>query len=163
NREATLPEIAKESGFPPERVRALLELVEDPVSLETPVGDGESLYGDLIEDTHSDRPDDATAVNLRTAELFTALGRLSPRRRLELRLGYALTPTPSLLRERPERYLLEATDLVLVEVPFLGPPHGLPAVAEHIESAGLVPLIAHPERTEAVRSDPALPARLLER
>src|SRR5436190_199240 len=49
NREATLLEVAKESGFPPERVRALLELVEDPVSLETPVGDGESLYGALRE------------------------------------------------------------------------------------------------------------------
>ena len=55
NREPLLPEIAKESGFPLERVRTLLELVEDPVSLETPVGDGESLYGDLIEDTE-DRP-----------------------------------------------------------------------------------------------------------
>jgi RNA polymerase primary sigma factor len=81
NREATLPEIAKESGFPPERVRTLLELVEDPVSLETPVGDGESLYGDLIEDTHSDRPDDATAVLLRSAELSNALLRLAPRMR----------------------------------------------------------------------------------
>jgi len=81
NREATLPEIAKESGFPPERIRTLLELVEDPVSLETPVGDGESLYGDLIEDTHSDRPDDATAVLLRSAELSNALLRLAPRMR----------------------------------------------------------------------------------
>src|SRR5439155_222235 len=62
NREALLPEIAKESGFPPERVRTLLELIEDPVSLETPVGDGESLYGDLIEDTNSARPDAATAL-----------------------------------------------------------------------------------------------------
>src|SRR5437764_136500 len=69
NREPLLPEIAKESGFPPERVRTLLELIEDPVSLETPVGDGESLYGDLIEDTNSARPDAATAVNLRSAEL----------------------------------------------------------------------------------------------
>jgi RNA polymerase primary sigma factor len=51
NREPLLPEIAKESGFPVERVRTLLELIEDPVSLETPVGDGESMYGDLIEDT----------------------------------------------------------------------------------------------------------------
>jgi len=95
NREATLPEIAKESGFPPERVRALLELVEDPVSLETPVGDGESLYGDLIEDTHSDRPDDATAVNLRSAELFTALGRLSPRMRHVLCRRFGLDGEPS--------------------------------------------------------------------
>jgi RNA polymerase primary sigma factor len=81
NREPLLPEIAKESGFPIERVRTLLELVEDPVSLETPVGDGESLYGDLIEDTNSDRPDDATAVVLRSAELSDALLRLSPRMR----------------------------------------------------------------------------------
>ena len=61
NREPLLPEIAKESGFPIERVRTLLELVEDPVSLETPVGDGESLYGDLIEDLKTDRPDTVTA------------------------------------------------------------------------------------------------------
>ena len=81
NREPLLPEIAKESGFPVERVRTLLELVEDPVSLETPVGDGESLYGDLIEDTNSDRPDDATAEVLRSAELSDALLRLSPRMR----------------------------------------------------------------------------------
>jgi RNA polymerase primary sigma factor len=81
NREPLLPEIAKESGFPPERVRTLLELVEDPVSLETPVGDGESLYGDLIEDTKSDRPDTATADHLRSAELAQALQRLTPRMR----------------------------------------------------------------------------------
>src|SRR4029077_20988092 len=81
NREPLLPEIAKESGFPPERVRTLLELVEDPVSLETPVGDGESLYGDLIEDTKSDRPDTATADHLRSAELADAMLRLTPRMR----------------------------------------------------------------------------------
>ena len=73
NREPLLPEIAKESGFPVERVRTLLELVEDPVSLETPVGDGESLYGDLIEDTKTERPDTATAEHLRSAELSKAL------------------------------------------------------------------------------------------
>ena len=59
-------EIANESGFTPERVQELLELVEDPVSLETPVGDGESLYGDLIEDTKTGRPDAETADRLRS-------------------------------------------------------------------------------------------------
>src|SRR5918911_5411921 len=78
NREPLLEEIAKESGFTPERVNELLDLVEDPVSLETPVGDGESLYGDLIEDTKTDRPDAATALNLRSRELSDALLRLSP-------------------------------------------------------------------------------------
>src|SRR5437763_9083740 len=75
NRDPTLPELAKESGFPERRVGELLDLVEDPVSLETPVGDGESLYADLIEDVHSDQPEASTAKRLRSAELATALER----------------------------------------------------------------------------------------
>jgi RNA polymerase primary sigma factor len=94
NREPLLPEIAKESGFPPERVRTLLELVEDPVSLETPVGDGESLYGDLIEDTKSDRPDKATSDNLRSAELGVALQRLAPRMRHVVSRRFGLDGEP---------------------------------------------------------------------
>jgi RNA polymerase primary sigma factor len=90
NRDPLIPEIAKESGFPPERVRELLELVQDPVSLETPVGDGESLYGDLIEDTTSDRPDAATAKALRSRELAGALARLNPRMRRVLTLRFGL-------------------------------------------------------------------------
>jgi RNA polymerase primary sigma factor len=79
NREPTLEELSKESGFPPERVRDLLELVEEPISLETPVGDGESLYGDLIEDTSMEQPDAATALELRHEELLGALGCLDGR------------------------------------------------------------------------------------
>src|SRR5207253_1498340 len=79
NREPTLPELAKEAGQTEERVKDLLELVEDPVSLETPVGDGDSNYGDLIEDIHSDQPADATARRLRSKELAFALTRLNPR------------------------------------------------------------------------------------
>jgi protein-tyrosine phosphatase len=82
---------------------------------------------------------------------------------LELRLGYELTPAPPLLHEDPARYALEGTDVVLVEVPFSGPSDGLWALAEHIEAAGFVPLIAHPERTEAVRARPALADELAER
>jgi RNA polymerase primary sigma factor len=91
NREPTTEELAHESGFPEKRVNELLDLVEDTVSLETPVGDGESLYGDLIEDTKSDRPEAATSVNLRRVELAQALGHLNPRMRhvLELRFGLA--------------------------------------------------------------------------
>src|SRR4051795_9463848 len=57
NREPGIDEIAKESGFPEERVRELFDLVEDPVSLETPVGDGESMVADMIEDEKSESPD----------------------------------------------------------------------------------------------------------
>ena len=85
-----LEEIAKESGFTPERVTELLELVEDPVSLETPVGDGESMYGDLIEDTKVDRPDVTTADNLRSVELADALQVLNPRMRLVLARRFGL-------------------------------------------------------------------------
>jgi RNA polymerase primary sigma factor len=94
NREPLLPEIAKESGFPIERVKTLLELVEDPVSLETPVGDGESLYGDLIEDTKTDRPDIVTANHLRSAELGQALQRLAPRMRHVLTRRFGLDGEP---------------------------------------------------------------------
>ena len=91
NRDPTIEEVATESGFPARRVEELLELVEDPVSLETPVGDGESLYADLIEDVHSDQPDESTAKRLRSAELASALEHLNPRmqRVLSLRFGLA--------------------------------------------------------------------------
>src|SRR5215212_4985346 len=60
NRDPSVEEIAKDSGFPIERVRELFDLVEDPVSLETPVGDGESSVADMIEDVNSEAPDTAT-------------------------------------------------------------------------------------------------------
>jgi RNA polymerase primary sigma factor len=90
NREPTQEELAKESGFTPQRVHELLDLVEDPVSLETPVGDGESNYADLIEDVNSDRPDDTTAEKLRRSELAQALLRLNPRMRRVLALRFGL-------------------------------------------------------------------------
>jgi len=100
NRDPTVEEIAKESGFTVERVRELFDLVEDPVSLETPVGDGESLYGDLIEDTKSDRPDDATAKELRSVELAEAMNRLNPRMRRVLAMRFGLDGhTPKTLEE----------------------------------------------------------------
>ena len=90
NREPTEEELARESGFTPQRVQELLDLVEDPVSLETPVGDGESMYADLIEDVNADRPDDQTANKLRRTELAEALLRLNPRMQRVLALRFGL-------------------------------------------------------------------------
>jgi RNA polymerase primary sigma factor len=90
NRDPTIEELAKESGFPVERVIQLLDLVEDPVSLETPVGDGESLYGDLIEDTKTESPDGATSDRLRSVELTAALDKLNPRMRHVLSARFGL-------------------------------------------------------------------------
>jgi RNA polymerase primary sigma factor len=81
NRDPTPEEIAKDAGFPVERVRELFDLVEDPVSLETPIGDGESSVADMIEDTNSEAPDTATNAQARSAELAVALERLNPRMR----------------------------------------------------------------------------------
>ncbi len=79
NRDPSTAEIAHDSGFTEERVQELFELIEDPVSLETPVGDGESMVGDLIEDEKSESPDNATAAHARTVELAEAIDRLNPR------------------------------------------------------------------------------------
>jgi RNA polymerase primary sigma factor len=94
NRDPSLEEIAKESGFTPERVSELFELVENTVSLETPVGDGESMYADLIEDHRSAAPDEETAENARSVELAEALGRLNPRMRHVLKRRFGLDGQP---------------------------------------------------------------------
>src|SRR4051794_30124199 len=87
----------------------------------------------------------------REREIRRAFEKLRARARLELRLGFELTPVPSLLREDPARYVLEGTEVVLVEMPFDEPAALLIELAEHVEAAGLTPLVAHPERTEAIR------------
>ena len=95
NRDPTVPELAAESGFPEKRVQELLDLVEDPVSLETPVGDGESLYGDLIEDMNVKAPHATTAEKLRSTELAQALQRLNPRMRHVVQRRFGLDGRPS--------------------------------------------------------------------
>ena len=82
---------------------------------------------------------------------------------LELRLGFELTPTRALLAEDPHRYALEGTDRVLLEVDFTGPADATFALAEHVERAGLRPVIAHPERTESVLDDPGVADELAAR
>lgn len=82
---------------------------------------------------------------------------------LELRLGWELTPTAALLDEDPARYVLEGTDRVLVEIPFTGPADVFVALVDLIESARLQPVIAHPERTEAVLDRPTFGDELAER
>lgn len=82
---------------------------------------------------------------------------------LELRLGFELTPTPALLEEDPRRYRLEGLEAVLMEVPFHGSLRLSERLAEHIEAAGLMPVIAHPERSQDVLETPSLAARLRER
>jgi len=82
---------------------------------------------------------------------------------LELRLGFELTPAPPLLEQDLSRYALEGTDAVLIEVPFTGSEKLLVAICEWMETQGLQPVIAHPERTQSVLERPSLARELAER
>ncbi len=94
NREPSLREIAKESGFTEKKVRDLLELIEDTISLEAPVGDGESDYSDLIEDVNAEQPEEMTAQGMRSTELAEAITRLNPRMRLVITRRFGLDGQP---------------------------------------------------------------------
>ena len=108
NRDPTTEEIAKESGMPVERIRELYELVEDPVSLETPVGDGESMVADMVEDQKSESPLSATAANARTVDLAEAIERLNPRMKHvvpeALRPRRCASPDAGRGRQRPRHH-----------------------------------------------------------
>ena len=100
NREPVLREIAKESGFTEAKVRDLLGLIDDPISLETPAGDGESVYSDLIEDENADLPEDTTAESMRSKELAKALETLNPRMRFVISRRFGLDgQTPQTLEQ----------------------------------------------------------------
>jgi RNA polymerase primary sigma factor len=95
NRDPSMEEIAKDSGFTLERTRELFDMIEDPVSLETPVGDGESSVADMIEDTSSESPDTATNAQARSVELAEALDQLNPRMKHVVVRRFGLDGQPS--------------------------------------------------------------------
>jgi protein-tyrosine phosphatase len=76
---------------------------------------------------------------------------------LDLRLGYELTPHARLLGEDLSRYALGGIDppAVLIEFTFEGSADIVYAAAEHAEQQGLLPVLAHPERSDAVLGDPS--------
>jgi RNA polymerase primary sigma factor len=89
-REPTPEEIADEMQMPVERVRAVLKMAQQPISLQSPVGDGEDAnFGDFIEDKAAESPLDMTSFSLLRDKLGDVLCSLSERERkvLELRFG----------------------------------------------------------------------------
>jgi protein-tyrosine phosphatase len=99
----------------------------------------------------------------RERRIRRAFAQLRERVPLELRLGFELTPMAPLLDEDPWRYVLDQTEHVLVEIPFVGSPDLFLEVGAWIEAAGLTPVVAHPERTEAVLTDPGFADEVAER
>jgi len=104
-----------------------------------------------------------TLTNEREHGIRAAFERMRTRVPVELRLGYELTPSRALLAEDPHRYVLGGTDRLLLEVDFTGPADLAFALAEHVERAGLHPVVAHPERSEAVLDDSAIADELAAR
>jgi len=89
-REPAPEEIAEEMGLTPEKVREILKISQEPVSLETPIGEEEdSQLGDFIEDQEAEVPADAASFSLLQEQLQEVLDTLSERERkvIELRFG----------------------------------------------------------------------------
>jgi len=90
-REPSDEEVAEELGVTPDRVREMWKLSQDPLSLETPIGeDGDYFLGDMIEDTDAVSPTDAAMVSLLSGEVEDVLDTLSPRERRVLQLRFGL-------------------------------------------------------------------------
>ena len=90
-REPTDEEIAEEMEIPVERVREIKKIAQEPVSLETPVGEeDDSHLGDFIEDQDAPAPADAASFMLLKEQLEDVLGTLTPREKNVLRLRFGL-------------------------------------------------------------------------
>ncbi len=90
-REPNPEEIAAEMGVSEERVREIQKIAQDPVSLETPIGEEEDSHlSDFIEDEASAAPADAVSVTMLKEQLLGVLDTLTPREEKVLRLRYGL-------------------------------------------------------------------------
>jgi RNA polymerase primary sigma factor len=89
-REPTPEEVAEEIQLPVERVRAVLKMAQQPISLQSPVGDSEDTnFGDFIEDKGAENPSDMTAIVMLREKIKDVLDTLTERERqvLEQRFG----------------------------------------------------------------------------
>ena len=88
-REPTPEEVAQKLRLSPEKVEEILKIAQDPVSLETPVGEeDDSHLGDFIQDNEASEPLEATASNLLREQLEKAMASLTPREEKVLRLRF---------------------------------------------------------------------------
>jgi RNA polymerase primary sigma factor len=89
-REPTPEEVADETGMPVERVRAVLKMAQQPISLQAQVGDSDdTTVGDVIGDKSAETPSDMTAYSMLKEKIMDVLDSLTDRERavLEQRFG----------------------------------------------------------------------------
>ncbi|MBQ7300325.1 MAG: RNA polymerase sigma factor RpoD [Clostridia bacterium] len=89
--EASAEEIAAEMDMSPDKVREIMKIAQDPVSLETPIGEEEDSHlGDFIEDDTSPAPAEAASYTLLREQLCEVLSTLTPREEEVLKLRFGL-------------------------------------------------------------------------
>lgn len=90
-REPSAEEIAKKLDIPVEKVREILKIAQEPVSLETPIGEEEDSHlGDFIQDENVPVPAEAAAYTMLKEQIGEVLTSLTPREQLVLRLRFGL-------------------------------------------------------------------------
>ncbi|MBQ8690169.1 MAG: RNA polymerase sigma factor RpoD [Clostridia bacterium] len=90
-REPTTDEIAERLGITAEKVREIMKIAQDPVSLETPIGEEEDSHlGDFVEDNDSPAPSDSASYSLLREQLCNILHTLTPREEQVIKLRFGL-------------------------------------------------------------------------
>ena len=90
-REPQPEEIAAEMGIPEDKVREIIKIAQEPVSLETPIGEEEDSHlGDFIPDDDAPAPAEAAAFTLLKEQLMSVLSTLTPREEMVLKLRFGL-------------------------------------------------------------------------
>ena len=90
-REPQPEEIAEVMGIPEDKVREIIKIAQEPVSLETPIGEEEDSHlGDFIPDDDAPAPADAAAFTLLKEQLMNVLSTLTPREEMVLKLRFGL-------------------------------------------------------------------------
>jgi RNA polymerase primary sigma factor len=90
-REPTPEEIAKKMDMPVDKIRRVFKIAQQPISLETPIGeDGDSHFGDFIEDQDATSPVSATAYHLMQERIEDVLKSLTEREEKVLRLRFGI-------------------------------------------------------------------------
>ncbi len=89
-REPTIEELAEACDLEIPRVREILRISQDPLSLDSPVGDDDAMMGDFIEDENADRPADVAARHLLGEEVDRALEELGERERQVVQMRFGL-------------------------------------------------------------------------
>jgi len=90
-KEPTTDEIAERLGITPDKVREIMKIAQDPVSLETPIGEEEDSHlGDFVEDNDSPAPSDSASYALLREQLCNILHTLTPREEQVIKLRFGL-------------------------------------------------------------------------